>query len=64
MDFHKNDYLTIELVKKVYLIYLAVQTKYGVKFHQFWVLPKGKKSGNIAEIAFESGFNIPSCFAK
>ena len=41
MDFHKNDYVTIESVKKVHLKYLSVQS---VKNHQFWVLFKRKKS--------------------
>ena len=61
MDFHKNDYVTIESVKKVHLTYLSVQS---VKNHQFWVLFKRKKSDNIDEIVFEPVFNSPPYFTN
>ena len=37
MDFHKIAGLTIEDVKKAHIADLAVQEKYGVKYHQFWL---------------------------
>ena len=37
MDFHKIAGLTIEDVRKAHLADLAVQEKYGVKYHQFWL---------------------------
>ena len=37
MDFHKFAGVTIEEVKKAHMADLAVQEKYGVKYHQFWV---------------------------
>lgn len=37
MDFHKIAGLTIEEVRKAHLADLAIQEKYGVKYHQFWL---------------------------
>jgi AraC-like DNA-binding protein len=37
MDFHKGLSLSIEEVKKAHLADEAVQSKYGVVYHQFWV---------------------------
>ena len=37
MDFHKIAGLTMEDVRKAHLADLAVQEKYGVKYHQFWL---------------------------
>jgi AraC-like DNA-binding protein len=37
MDFHKFDHITIEDVKHAHMADVAVQEKYGVKYHQFWV---------------------------
>lgn len=37
MDFHKIAGLTIEDIKKGHLADLAIQEKYGVKYHQFWL---------------------------
>ncbi len=37
MDFHKIDGITVERVKTDHTADLAVQEKYGVKYHQFWV---------------------------
>jgi AraC-like DNA-binding protein len=64
LDFHKFESERPEEVKKAYLKYLGIQAKYVVKYHQFWVLFKRKKSGNIAEIVFEPGFNSPSYFTN
>jgi AraC-like DNA-binding protein len=37
MDFHKIENITIDDVLKAHMADLAVQEKYGVKYHQFWV---------------------------
>ena len=37
MDFHKIENVTVEEVKNAHMADLAVQDKYGVIFHQFWV---------------------------
>lgn len=37
MDFHKFEGITVEDVKNAHIADLAVQDKYGVKYHQFWV---------------------------
>ena len=37
MDFHKMENVTIEDVKTAHKADLAIQKKYGVKYHQFWV---------------------------
>jgi AraC-like DNA-binding protein len=37
MDFHKGLSLSIEEVKKAHMADEAVQSKYGVVYHQFWV---------------------------
>src|SRR6188472_2803424 len=37
MDFHKFDSITIEDVKTAHMADVAIQDKYGVKYHQFWV---------------------------
>lgn len=37
MDFHKIENLTIEAVKAAHIADVAIQDKYGVKYHQFWV---------------------------
>ena len=37
MDFHKIAGLTLDDVRKAHLADLAVQEKYGVKYHQFWL---------------------------
>lgn len=37
MDFHKIAGLTIEDIKKGHLADLAIQEKYGVRYHQFWL---------------------------
>lgn len=37
MDFHKFEDITIEGVKTAHMADVAVQDKYGVKYHQFWV---------------------------
>ena len=37
MDFHKIAGLTIEDIKKGHIADLAIQEKYGVKYHQFWL---------------------------
>lgn len=37
MDFHKIDNVTIEAVKAAHIADKAIQDKYGVKYHQFWV---------------------------
>jgi AraC-like DNA-binding protein len=37
MDFHKIDNVTIEAVKEAHMADKAIQDKYGVKYHQFWV---------------------------
>lgn len=37
MDFHDTPGITIEEAKKAHLQDLAVQAKYNVKYHQFWV---------------------------
>jgi AraC-like DNA-binding protein len=37
MDFHKIANVTIDDVKKAHLADEAIQDKYGVKYHQFWV---------------------------
>jgi len=37
MDFHKIDNVTIEDVKSAHVADEAIQDKYGVKYHQFWV---------------------------
>ena len=37
MDYHKIDNITIEDVKTAHMADVAIQDKYGVKYHQFWV---------------------------
>jgi AraC-like DNA-binding protein len=37
MDFHKFEHVTIEDVKSAHIADQAIQDKYGVKYHQFWV---------------------------
>lgn len=37
MDFHKIENVTIEDVKTAHVADEAIQDKYGVKYHQFWV---------------------------
>lgn len=37
MDFHKIENVTIEEVKSAHVADEAIQDKYGVKYHQFWV---------------------------
>jgi AraC-like DNA-binding protein len=37
MDYHKTEGVNIADVKNAHLADLAVQDKYGVKYHQFWV---------------------------
>ncbi len=37
MDFHQFDHVTIEDVKMAHIADIAVQDRYGVKYHQFWV---------------------------
>jgi AraC-like DNA-binding protein len=37
MDFHKIDNITVDDVVNAHLADIAVQEKYGVKYHQFWV---------------------------
>lgn len=64
IDFLRYDNIIIEVVKEFGIADLAVQSKYNVKSPPCWVLHKQKKSGNIAEITFVSGFNRPSCFTK
>ena len=64
IDFLRYDNVTIEVVKKARIADQAIQAKYNVKSHPCWVFRKRKKSGNIAEITFVSGFNRPSCFTK
>ena len=40
MDYHKIAGLNIEEIKNAHLLDLAVQDKYGVKYHQFWLNEK------------------------
>lgn len=44
MDFHKIENITIDDVLKAHMADLAVQEKYGVKYHQFWV---NQKEGTV-----------------
>lgn len=37
MDFHKIDKVTVEDVKSAHMADKAIQQKYGVRYHQFWV---------------------------
>lgn len=37
MDFHKIENLTVEAVKTAHIADVAIQEKYGVRYHQFWV---------------------------
>lgn len=37
MDFHKIDNVTVEDVKVAHIADKAIQDKYGVRYHQFWV---------------------------
>lgn len=37
MDFHKIDNVTVEDVKSAHMADEAIQDKYGVRYHQFWV---------------------------
>jgi AraC-like DNA-binding protein len=37
MDFHKIENVTIDDVKAAHMADVAIQDKYGVKYHQFWV---------------------------
>jgi AraC-like DNA-binding protein len=37
MDFHKIDNITIDDVVKAHMADVAIQDKYGVHYHQFWV---------------------------
>jgi len=37
MDYHKGLYLSVEDVQKAHLADEAVQSKYGVIYHQFWI---------------------------
>lgn len=37
MDYHKIDNVTIDDVKTAHMADVAVQDKYGVKYHQFWI---------------------------
>lgn len=37
MDFHKIDNVTVEDVKTAHMADEAIQDKYGVRYHQFWV---------------------------
>lgn len=44
MDFHHFENVTIEEVKKAHLADVAIQDKYGVKYHQFWI---NQKEGTV-----------------
>lgn len=37
MDFHKLENITVEDVKNAHMADEAIQEKYGVKYHQFWI---------------------------
>src|SRR5262245_41995400 len=37
MDFHKFAHVTLEDVKTAHTADVAVQEKFGVKYHQYWV---------------------------
>lgn len=37
MDFHKIENITVEDVKTAHMADVAIQDKYGVRYHQFWV---------------------------
>lgn len=37
MDFHKIENVTVEDVKAAHIADVAIQEKYGVRYHQFWV---------------------------
>lgn len=37
MDFHKFDHITVEDVINAHMADQAVQDRFGVKYHQFWL---------------------------
>lgn len=47
MDFHKGLHASAEEVKKAHITDEAVQSKYGVIYHQFWVIKAKYDPENI-----------------
>ena len=56
MDFHKIENITVEDVLNAHMADLAVQDKYGVKYHQFWV---NQKAGTV--FCLTEGPNAQTC---